>query len=165
MQTRSVGTRVTLLVLGTMLGLGIVGEGRAVAQGAEPALESAPAPSPASPNAQSPGAQSPANRSTTREQREIESLRREVAELRELVRRLQENITARDRGRMSTAIDLRWPVAPKAPAARPEILEEPRGHLLFPIQIERANFPSRSPLQRIDDAPPQGGIRAVPERK
>jgi hypothetical protein len=148
MQVKTAGTRVAGLVstgfiLGAMLILGGPLDSRSLAQEGVP----------------------DAFRPATPEMREIELLRREVAELRELVRKLQENIASRDGGHVRPAVDLTWPEALKVPATRPEILEEPRGHSLFPIQIERANFPARSPLQRINDAPPQGGIPAVPQRK
>jgi cell division protein FtsB len=120
----------------------------------------------ASPEQNSAKAQPPAPASA--EARELESLRREVTELKELVRKLQQNLEARDEGQVRPTVDLNWlPVAPRAMphvlAPRHSIMEEPRGHLRFPIQIERANFPS--PVRRIDDAVPQGSSRIVPKIK
>jgi hypothetical protein len=146
MQVKSSGHRLAGLVstgflLGAALVLGGFGDSRSLAQEAVPG----------------------ASRPVTPEMREIELLRREVADLKELVRKLQENIASRDGGHVRPAVDLTWPEALKVPAPQHEILEEPRGHLLFPIQIERANFPHRSPLQRLNDATPQNGIRPIPE--
>jgi hypothetical protein len=143
MQMKSAGTRVACLVnmgciVGAMLVLGGPLNSRSLAQEAVPE----------------------AFRPATPEMREIELLRREVAELKELVRRLHENIASRDEGNARPAADPTWQETLKAPAHRYEILEEPRGHLLFPIHIERANYPAPPSLRGLFEhsapASPQG---------
>jgi hypothetical protein len=150
------GVQAVRLTMGAALVLAVMSEGHAPAQVAEPASPG--------PRIQTPHHRAPA----TPELREIESLRREVAELQEQVRKMQEELVAREKLSPPT-IEL-LPIRPAVmipKERRGELIPEgPRGHLLFPIHIERANYPApRSLRKQIDDAaPPRKVIRPFPMR-